>query len=203
MPRTEEANQRIRDERKEQVLQAAAGVFARRGLADTKIVDIAAAAGVSHGLAYRYFHTKEEVFAELVERSLNGVSRISEAALEQPGTPWEKLLWITRETLSGMYRRPEYTLVVLHALTNEAVPSEVRQLAMRQSEVMTRAIMRLIREGQATGQVVSGDPVQLAWLYQSCILGLAVGGNLTGLVPGAAKPPLPDAEMVLRILKHY
>ena len=198
MPRTEEANQRIRDERKEQVLQAAARVFARKGLADTKIVDIAAAAGISHGLAYRHFRTKEEVFAELVERSLNGVTRIAETVLERPGTPWDKLLWITSETLAGMRRRPEYTLVVLHALTNEAVPAEVRQLAMRQSEVMTRVITRLIREGQATGQVVSGDPLQLAWFYQSCILGLAVGGNL----PDESPPALPTAEMVLRIFKH-
>ncbi len=198
MPRTEEANQRIRDERREQLLQAAARVFARKGLADTKIVDIAAAADVSHGLAYRHFSSKEEVFAELVERSSNGVTRIAEAALEQPGTPWDKLLWITEQTLSGMRRRPEYTLVVLHALTNEAVPAEVRQMALRQSEVMTLVIMRLIREGQATGQVISGDPVQLAWFYESCILGLAVGGNLPDSVPA-----LPSAEMVLRILKHY
>src|ERR1051326_3773686 len=185
MPRTEEANQRIRDERKEQVLQAAAGVFARKGLADAKIVDIAAAAGISHGLAYRYFPSKEEVCAELVARSLNGVSRIAEDVLEQPGTPWDKLRWITEQTLSGMRRRPEYTLVVLHALTNEAVPAEVRELAIRQSETMTRVLMRLIREGQATGQVVSGEPAQLAWLYESCIQGLAVGGNLPRNEPPA------------------
>jgi AcrR family transcriptional regulator len=207
MPRTEEANQRIRDERKEQVLQAAAKVFARKGLADAKIVDIAAAAGISHGLAYRYFSSKEEVFAELVERSSNGVARLAEAALEQPGTPWDKLLWITRETLAGMRRRPEYTLVVLHALTNEAVPAEVRALAKRQADTMTRVIMRLIREGQATGQVVSGDPEQLAWLYQSCILGLAVEENLRRTVGeevlSGVPPALPDADMVLRILKHY
>lgn len=199
MPRTEEANQRIRDERKEQVLQAAAGVFARKGLADAKIVDIAAAAGISHGLAYRYFSSKEEVFAELVGRSLNGVTRLTEKVLEQPGTPWDKLRWITEQTLAGMRRRPEYSLVVLHALTNEAVPVEVRDMAMRQSETMTRIIMRLIREGQATGQVVSGDAEQLAWLYESCILGLAVGGTL----PGNVLPVLPDGEMVLRLLKHY
>ena len=72
-------------------------------------------------------------------------------------------------------------------------------MAMRQSETMTRVIMRLIREGQATGQVVSGDAEQLAWLYQSCILGLAVGGNL----PDNVLPMLPDAEMVLRLLRHY
>jgi AcrR family transcriptional regulator len=199
MPRTEEANQRIRDERKEQLLSAAAKVFSRRGLADTKIVDIAAAAGVSHGLAYRYFPSKEEVFAEIVERSSNGVTRLADTVLDQPGTPWDKLLWITAETLAGMRRRPEFTLVVLHALTNEAVPAEVRDMAMRQSEAMTRVIMRLIREGQATGQVTSGDPEQMAWLYQSCILGLAVGGNFFS----GKMPPLPDADMVLRMFKHY
>src|ERR1041385_8607025 len=113
MPRTEEANQRIRDERKEQMLRAAAKVFARKGLADTKIVDIAAAADVSHGLAYRYFASKEEVFAELVQRATNGVSRLAESVRDQPGTPWDKLRWLTREVLDGMRRSPEYSLVVL------------------------------------------------------------------------------------------
>ncbi|HEX9067280.1 MAG TPA: helix-turn-helix domain-containing protein, partial [Ktedonobacterales bacterium] len=69
MPRTEEANERIRKERKELVFQAAARVFARRGLADTKVADIAAEAGMSHGLAYRYFETKEELFAAVVKRA--------------------------------------------------------------------------------------------------------------------------------------
>ncbi len=197
MPRTEEANQRIRDERKEQVLRAAAKVFARKGLADTKIVDIAAAAGISHGLAYRYFPSKEEVFAELVQRATRGVSRVAESARNQPGDPWEKLRWLTRETLQGMLRSPEYSLVVLHALTNEAVPAEVREMAISQSEVMTQVLIWLIRQGQATGQVASGDPEQMALLYQSCILGLAVEANFRHEV----RPTLPDVETVLRIFK--
>lgn len=198
MPRTEEANQRIRDERKEQVLRAAAKVFARKGLADTKIVDIAAAAGVSHGLAYRYFPSKEEVFAELVQRATNGVARLTESVRDQPGTPWDKLRWLTREVLDGMRRSPEYSLVVLHALTNEAVPAEVRDVAISQSAVMTKELIWLIRQGQATGQVASGDPEQMAMLYQSCILGLAVGASFLHEV----MPTLPDVDTVLRIFKQ-
>lgn len=197
MPRTEAANQRIRDERKEQVLWAAAKVFARKGLADATIVDIAAAAGISHGLAYRYFRSKEEVFATVVERAMNGAGRLAEAVLEQPGTPWEKLRWITEQTLAGQRRRPEYTLVVLHALTNEAVPAEVREVALSQANTMEEVIQRLIREGQALGQVASGDPEQLAMLYLACIQGLAVTTNLLSDLTSI----LPDAEMVLRILK--
>lgn len=197
MPRTEEANQRIREERKEQVLWAAAKVFARKGLADATIVDIAAAAGISHGLAYRYFRSKEEVFATVVERAMNGAARLAETVLELPGTPWEKLRWITEQSLAGQRRRPEYTLVVLHALTNDAVPAEVRALAVRQANTMEEVIQRLIREGQALGQVASGDPEQLAMLYLACIQGLAVSANFLSDVMSV----LPDADMVLRIFK--
>ncbi len=54
MPRTEEANQRIREERRGQILDAAARVFARKGLAGARIADIAAAGEMSQGLIFRY-----------------------------------------------------------------------------------------------------------------------------------------------------
>ncbi|MCL6627892.1 MAG: TetR/AcrR family transcriptional regulator, partial [Alicyclobacillus shizuokensis] len=59
MPRTEKVNQQIRDERKEQILAAAAEVFARNGYVGTRIDDIASAAGISKGLIYHYFGGKE------------------------------------------------------------------------------------------------------------------------------------------------
>ncbi|MBX5450208.1 MAG: hypothetical protein IRZ24_09085, partial [Thermogemmatispora sp.] len=36
MPRSEQANQQIRDERRRQILHVAAEIFARRGLAETR-----------------------------------------------------------------------------------------------------------------------------------------------------------------------
>ncbi len=57
-PRKEEQNQQIRDERREEILQAALRVFARKGLVAAKITDIANAAGLSHGLIYHYFSSK-------------------------------------------------------------------------------------------------------------------------------------------------
>jgi AcrR family transcriptional regulator len=68
MPRPSTENQRIRDERHRHLLRAAARVFARKGLMATTISDIAAAAHVSHGLAYHYFASKEEIFRQLVTR---------------------------------------------------------------------------------------------------------------------------------------
>jgi AcrR family transcriptional regulator len=62
MPRTVEAQ-----ERREQILRAAAAVFTERGYVPATISDIATAAGLAHGTIYLYFHSKAEIFETLVE----------------------------------------------------------------------------------------------------------------------------------------
>ena len=53
-------------ERKQQLIDAAAELFAANGYAATRIQDICRRAGVAKGLFYWYFPTKQELFAELV-----------------------------------------------------------------------------------------------------------------------------------------
>src|SRR3954467_6972256 len=53
-------------ERKQQLVDQAAILFAERGYDDTRVVDICAGAGVAKGLFYWYFENKEALFAELV-----------------------------------------------------------------------------------------------------------------------------------------
>src|SRR5918995_1021302 len=52
-------------ERKQQLLDAAARLFAEQGYAATRVVDIVDAAGVAKGLFYWYFENKEALFREL------------------------------------------------------------------------------------------------------------------------------------------
>ena len=69
MPRTPEANQRIREAQRAKILESARRVFARKGM-DATITDIAAEAQMSLGLAYRYFADKEAIFSELVKQTV-------------------------------------------------------------------------------------------------------------------------------------
>src|SRR5215467_8604590 len=97
MPRPSTENQRIRDKRQEQILRAAAHVFARKGLEATTISDIAAAAHVSHGLAYHYFTSKEEIFRQLITRAMQGTERLLREALARAGTVTSRLRWLINE----------------------------------------------------------------------------------------------------------
>src|SRR5215469_11604700 len=158
MPRTEEANQRIREERRGRILDVAAQVFARNGLAATRIADIAAAGEMSQGLIFRYFASKEDVFAAVVERALHSATSIAQAALQQPCSPLEKLRWLLQIYLQGMWYKPDYALVILHALNSEATPQEVRELVLEQSKQTLQIYRQLIVEGQEAGEVVQADP---------------------------------------------
>ena len=50
------------DERKQEILEAALRVFARKGYDKTSISDIAGEIGISQGLCYRYFPSKEVIY---------------------------------------------------------------------------------------------------------------------------------------------
>ena len=50
-----------REKKKDRILQAAMRLFARRGIADTKMDDVAKAAGIAKGTIYEYFKNREEL----------------------------------------------------------------------------------------------------------------------------------------------
>ncbi|MEA3445052.1 MAG: TetR/AcrR family transcriptional regulator, partial [Bacteroidota bacterium] len=71
-PRTKEQFETIREERREQILQVALELFANEGL-NTPISKIAKEAGISKGLVYNYFESKEELLREV---ALSGMKEI-------------------------------------------------------------------------------------------------------------------------------
>jgi AcrR family transcriptional regulator len=172
MPRLSTENQRIRDERHRHILRAAAHMFARKGLMATTISDIAAAAHVSHGLAYHYFASKEEIFRQLVTRAMQGTERLLREAYTREGTVTERLRWLITEMIEGAKDSADDLLIVQQAVISEAVPPDVRELVLHGSRIPLELLSDLLREGQLCGEIIAGDPDQLALLLLSCIQGI-------------------------------
>jgi AcrR family transcriptional regulator len=172
MPRQSSDNQRIRDERQEHILRAASRLFARKGLTATTISEIAAAAHVSHGLAYHYFTSKEEIFRQLVTRAMQGTERLLRETHAREGTITERLRWLINEMIEGARDSADDVLVVQQAMLSEAVPPDVRELVLHGSQIPLELMSELLREGQTCGEIIAGDPQQLALLLLSCIQGI-------------------------------
>lgn len=68
--------------KREVILHAAIACFARDGFHRTKMSDIAEMAGVSDGLAYRYFSGKDEIIQEAVQMATGSTERIDVESLD-------------------------------------------------------------------------------------------------------------------------
>lgn len=58
---------RRKEDRPDEITKAALAAFAEKGFAATRITDVAKRAGVSKGLLYLYFRTKEELFKAVIK----------------------------------------------------------------------------------------------------------------------------------------
>lgn len=197
MPRSEKANQEIRDFRKLQILETSARVFARKGLTDTRIADIAAEAGMSQGLIYRYFASKDEVFAMLLEGNTSFMLGFCQEAQAQPFSGLEKLRWLTSQILPYIYEQPEGALVIMHALMNEGIPSSVREAVRVYSDKLRAVVKEFITQGQSEDQIIGGNPEQLTILYLSTLQGLAATASFLEEPDNA----FPDVNMILQFLR--
>lgn len=68
-------------------------LFGERDYAEVEISDIAAQAGVSRGLLYRYFTDKADLFAAVVRSELDGMAQATRrsTAANRPADPFERI----------------------------------------------------------------------------------------------------------------
>ncbi len=79
--------QRRKNDRPDEITAAALEVFAERGYAESRVSDVADRAGVSKGLMYRYFKTKEDLFRAVIRGFIEPRVKELAVAIDQwPGS---------------------------------------------------------------------------------------------------------------------
>ena len=73
-PRTPQQFEEIREEKRTHIMNVALEHFAIEGYHNTTISHIAKHAGISKGLMYNYFESKEELLSEIINRSMDEIS---------------------------------------------------------------------------------------------------------------------------------
>ena len=144
---------------RENLLAAGRRVFEERGYANTRMSDIAKAAGVSHGTVYTWFDDKESLLRALVDDIVTEVFAALAIGDDVP-EPEQRMLEANRRYLAA-YRRHGRMLEVVE----EAAATDVRYrdalAGVRRDHVgrVTRDIARLQRDGIAARDV---DPAVAA-----------------------------------------
>ena len=78
--------------RRRQLLEVALEKFAARGFHETSMEEIADAAGVTKPVLYQHFHSKQELFLELLESEGNALERDVMAGAAAQSDPYQQVL---------------------------------------------------------------------------------------------------------------
>ena len=73
MPRSEKQYEKIRKQKKQLIMDAALELFAENSYHATSMSQVAKKAGVSKGLAYNYFESKQEILDEIVKTGFDTI----------------------------------------------------------------------------------------------------------------------------------
>ena len=192
-PLNEEQLQHIRDERKEQIMEAALKIFARRGIIGTKLSMIAIEAGISQGLLYHYFKSKDELFVILIQQAIQESIDNMKNIYQIPGSPIEKLKAITQLDSEGQL----YFMLIHQARTSDGVPEKAKQLIEQYSleSYVVDILEPLFIEGQKAKEFAPGDPRKLISSYFTVITAL-----MTLNIHEDEAYEMPEVDLLLRIV---
>jgi AcrR family transcriptional regulator len=169
-------------DRRQELLDAAVRVFARKGFRAARVGDIAEEAGVAHGLLYHYFRSKDEVletiFRETWQRLVAETERI-----EASGVPLrEQLRRFARIYLGSWLATPELIGVLVREIARSP------QVGRTVDEIggVFRSLERMIDASRGRGEVRADcDATLAAW---------AVYGALEEILTGWVLGQLPNEE---------
>lgn len=196
-PRNKLTNEKMRDERREQILKNALKLFARRGLSATRISDIAQLSGFSQGLVYHYFPSKEDLYLELIKNALSSGSSSVQAVDALPLSPMEKLELLTSTILKALSTEEEaaYMFLMMTQVTvSDAVSPEIMEL-FADFVIPSNLVAKNIAEAQKLGLARAGDPMQIAIVYWAAVNGLAASQAAN------VEFTMPDAEYLIRLVR--
>jgi AcrR family transcriptional regulator len=114
------------DNRRAQLLDAAARLFRVRGFHATSMRDIAKAVGMLSGSIYYHFDSKEEMLLAVYQEGKRRVAEAVDAAVAAESGPWQRLEAACAAHLRALMAHRDYTQVMIQTLPHEAGPAEAR-----------------------------------------------------------------------------
>ena len=133
----------------EAILRAATRVFARNGYFNSKVADIARAAGVADGTVYLYFKSKEEILHSIFDRSVGEAITEGRRQLEVITDPREKLRRIAHLHLERL--GADRDLAVVFQVELRGSTKFMEEFSAAGFAEYLRMIRTSIEEGQRAG----------------------------------------------------
>jgi TetR/AcrR family transcriptional regulator, cholesterol catabolism regulator len=194
-------------EKQRAILAAAGEVFREKGFHATKLNDVAERAGMDRASLYYYVGSKDDLFRDVVSRTVSANVAVAEEVARLNAPAHEKLAKILDLLMSSFER--EYPFIYVFVQEDpkklagpDPASAEAWAPTLRRSERFFEIVREIVAEGIATGDLVTSLP---AAVVANCLIGMMNSTHLWFRPDGslhAEEIASGLAEMVLRGLER-
>lgn len=138
-----------KNDKQDLIIEAALAVFREKGYANTRMADIAKCAGVSYGLVYHYFGSKEVLFDVIVDTWWNSLYAMLDAQRNADLGFEQKLINIFRFFLDTYIEKPDLITIFITEVSRSSVHHTPKGLASFQKSF--KRFEEIMAEGQRIG----------------------------------------------------
>ncbi|GAA5049291.1 TetR/AcrR family transcriptional regulator [Thermocatellispora tengchongensis] len=160
--------------RRQQILDAAVRVFARRGFAASRIEDVAAEAGIAKGSVYMYFGSREEILRAAFEALASAMDRLLEGALSGTGPALARLDALIRDVLASIAAAPDLARVLLDlwgsGRDGDGLPLDMAETYGRYRAAVAALLAQAAAEGEARPGVGEAEATVIVGAIEGCVL---------------------------------
>jgi len=186
-------NHDIRARRREEILDAAARVFASRGYSEANVQELADLLQVGKGTIYRYFPTKEALFLAAVDRMMQNLTAAVDSSIDQASDPLDQVVGVFKTYLAFFAEHPEATELLIQERAHFKDRKTPTYFAYREANLRRRRdyLQSLIAQGRFRDIPVDriGD-----------VIGdLLYGTMFTNYFAGRNRSPEEQAEALLDV----
>jgi AcrR family transcriptional regulator len=145
-------------ERRQQLMDEAARLFAERGYHPTAVADVVESLGVGKGVFYWYFASKEDLFKEILVSAQYDLRKRQQAAIGDEADPVRRIELGLRASLEWFRHNRHLFNLFQFAATEERFAPVVRQ----NEDVAVGDVSRHLKDAMAEGRITDQDPAVLA-----------------------------------------
>jgi AcrR family transcriptional regulator len=145
-------------ERRQQLMDVAARLFAERGYHPTAVADVVESLGVGKGVFYWYFASKEDLFREILASAHHDLRRRQQAAIGDEPDPVRRIDLGTRASLAWFREHRHLFNLFAFAATEERFSPALRQ----HEDVAVADVVRHLKDAMVEGRIRDQDPEVLA-----------------------------------------
>lgn len=189
MKRTEQ-----KEKRRQEILSTALGMFTCKGYAATRTAEIAKAVGMSEGLLFHYFATKEKLYFNLIDIAISNRESTFKLDNSDPIFFFEKVAEYIIDNCAKDNFVAKLFVLMNQAENNTDLSKEVSENIVGEKQL--NESVEIIKKGQVNGSIKCGDPLALALTFW-----LSIHAIVENMVHNP-NHPIPNPKWFADILRN-